>query len=105
MKFARYSSTFGLIGIMLFIAYIGLLSVVGDARMDDGNLGDEEMNVVEITIPILSMISLGLTAFIAFLHALRYSRMAWVVVIFLCFPLSTLYYWKFRKEELLTKRL
>ena len=99
MKKVRNIATVGLTGFYLFIFYIILLHVIEDPRIIDGDLTLKEMNLIENSVFLGSMIVAQIFWIFTIYKTYESRRFGWMAFVLLVWPLYPIYLWKFSDER------
>ena len=78
-----------------FFGYAVLMSIFGDPRLADGALNNEELFLYEKLVLVLSMPGIASSWVYAIYKALRRKQIKWFFLVFLVWPLSIVYIYKF----------
>ena len=79
-------------------AYFLVIYALGDSRMADGRLGNEEMNSMEGLLMNLTLLGILAAWVYSIYHAFNRKRNTLGICCILFIPASFYYYWKFKDE-------
>lgn len=95
----RYVSLLGFIGFFGMLPYVWMLSRFGDPRVADGGLNDGEFFWFEDVIFQGGAACLIISWARAVYETFRLDLKAWFFLVFICFPITPLYFWMTDKDK------
>ena len=78
-----------------FFGYALLMSIFGDPRLADGTLNNEELFLYEKFVLALSILGIAFSWIYAIYKALRREQIKWFFLVFMLWPLSIVYIYKY----------